>query len=1065
MSQPLEVYCYNWEIRKEEIDSELPDKIYAWCLDRKSRANLIRIENQNSSFVLKLPENIPIDWSNETVYKKIVDYIHFRIKTSRSNRDLTKCYPVAYKYEDKKMLCLYKGGKTSPTLTLYFHNNAQKYNAINYFKNPISMRGVHRDKLQYECLETSINIVRRYMTRNKVKYCQWFKAKVHLPKNRVSYLKHEYIMSDPIKPASEEENDKWALDGQPGVFTFDIECITDTKRMPNRDLIGHQIFSISCMYQRYMSLKETRKIVNLVLDGPTPTSSDRKKVTAPEGEEIRCFKSEKELLTGFYDLIAEFDPEIITGYNIYGFDNPYLWARTLKRRVKINPKASRLRLQKPFMKSDAWASKGYGHKSINQIILGGRIDIDVIFHVRASYKLRKNGLDYASKAILGTGKYDLPYFEMFAKYDRYILGKYLNEEKPQFENKNDFDEAMKGMNEIVKYNSVDTTITYAMFEKTGLFTTIREISNIVGINPENVLNRGQQMRGVSIIYDVCCKFGITMNKIHMDSGIEFEGGFVFDSKAGLWKYVICIDFASLYPSIIIANNICYSTLIEKSDWGKIKEGDYTAIIWTEKKSGIRREYRYVKKHIREGVLPHLLEYLLSNRSRVKKLMAAESDPITKSILNKKQLALKVCANSIYGLTGIDEKMGKLSLKPISTSVTACGRDYIKRSAKYVEEVLKGNVVYGDTDSIMFKIPGVNTAVMCIETGKRLAKEISHLYPTPIKFEFEKGGKMLAMTKKKYVYWKYNDYKYKNGKPNPEYGQYRDLENDPMAMEIRGNILVRRENCFWYQALYRKLLFNVLREKPLTDAYNSLSYKILKLIQNKVDAKNLVTFRAMGSNYKNDSYTSAKFLQCLKTRGKFLSPGERFGYIVSDLKELEIERKVQRKKVYIGEKMRLMEEYEESLKTTSPIEVDFSYYFGLASKKNVDQLWQCGYQKQLKPVNESLIEELYGNVINSALRYDLEGEIQDMLDEAGGSNEKVYYMIIEFIKSVNRYSPQHHKDIKKEFKKSRIKYITGRGITKMNIMDVTKTMFNVYRIWGAQKLISAISEIKQILSEC
>nr|QBK89571.1 MAG: DNA polymerase elongation subunit family B [Pithovirus LCPAC001] len=1056
MSTPLEVYCYNWEIRKEEIDSELPDKIYAWCLDRKSVPHLLRIENQVCSFILKLPEKYNgdlINWSNELVYKKVIDYISFRIKTSRSTRNLSKCYPVAFKYERKRMLCLYKGNKTYPTLTLYFHNNAQKYNTINYFKNPIKMRGVHsNEKLQYDCLETSINIVRRYMTRVKVKYCQWFRAKVNLPKNRVSYIDNEHIVSEPIVAASEEENDKWALDGQPGIFTFDIECITDTKQMPNSNLIGHQIFSISCMYQRYMAPKNTRTIVNLVL-GQAP---------APKGEQIRCFTSEKDLLSGFFDLIAEFDPEIITGYNIYGFDNPYLWKRILKRRVVINPRASRLKHQKPFMKGDAWFSKGYGHKSINQIILGGRIDIDVIFHVRASYKLRKNGLDYAAKAILGTGKYDLPYMEMFAKYDQYILGRYLNDQNPNLKTDADFEEAMKGLNEIVTYNSVDTTITYEILEKTGLFTTIKEISNIVGINPENVLNRGQQIRGVSIVYDVCHKFGITMNKIRMDSNIEFEGGYVFDSKAGLWKFVMCIDFASLYPSIILANNICYSTLIEHQDWDEIKEGDYNAIIWNEKKSGVRREYRYVKEHIREGVLPNLLKYLLSNRSRVKKLMAAESDPITKSILNKKQIALKTCANSIYGLTGIDEKMGKLSLKPISASVTACGREYIKRSAKYVEEELGGNVVYGDTDSIMFKIPGVDTAEKCIDTGNRLAKEISNLYPNHIKFEFEKGGKMLAMTKKKYVYWKYDDRKNINGKLNPKYAQYRDLENDPMALEIRGNVLVRRENCFWYQALYRELLYSVLREEALTKAFNNSSNKILNLVQSKVDTKNLVTFRAMGSNYKNNTYSSAKFLECLKSRGRFLSPGERFGYIVEDLKELEIERKIKKGKVYMGEKMRLMEEYEESVTSINPIKIDYGYYLGLASKKNVDQLWQCGYQKQLKPVNISLTEVLYGNVINSALRYDLEGEIQDMLEEADGNNEKVYYMIREFIKDVNRYSPQHHKDIKKAFVRNRSIYITGRDLIKMDIMNVTKTIFKAYQIGGENGIKIIIYKIKNIL---
>ena len=1044
MNQEIEVYCYNWEIRKELIESRNPDRIYAWCLNRKSEANLIRIENQPSYFILRLPEEIngkKIEW--KTHYNRILDYIDWRISVSRSNNNVTNCKPISHKFSYRKMMCTYQGDKTYPIITLIFSNSAQKYTVANYFKNPINMRGLSgKNKAKYDVLESHINVVRMYMTNMGCRYCQWFKAKVKPAKNKVSYLENEYIVEGPIKPIGDDITREWELDGKQGVFTFDIECRPDHKGMPNADFIGDQIFSISCMYTRYMSKKY--RIINLLL-GHSP---------APEGEEIRCFETEKELLEGFFDLIAETDPEIITGYNIYGFDNPYLWKRVLRRRCRINPRTSRLINQAPYMKDNNWHSKGYGYKQLNQIIFGGRFDIDVIFHVRANYKLKSNRLDFAARAILGKGKYDLPYIEMFNKYDKYTQSCYYKKYKSGVLSKADFKKSADGLYEIVKYNSVDTRITYEIFEKTGLLTTLREISNITGINPEDVLNRGQEMRGVSTIYNICKKYNIAMNKVKVGSNLEFTGGFVFKPIVGLWKYVICIDFSSLYPSIIIAYNISYDTILLEKDWGKVPIEKCNVIQWVEPKSGISREFRFVKKEIRDGVLPHLLRNILIKRSQVKKEMNAEKDPILKSVLNKKQMALKICANSIYGLTGVNEQWGKVSMKVLSTCVTAMGRQCIKASAKYVEDVMAGKVIYGDTDSIMFTLPGVNTGVDCIKRGHLAAKEISKLYPDPIKFEFEKAGKILTMTKKKYVYWIYHDDDRKDN-----FGTYRDLYNDVNATITKGNILVRRDNCEWYKKLYRYLLYGILEEKNTLNVFDEITNRILNIVEGRVDVKDLYIYAAMGSKYKNDKYPLPIFREELKKKGRYLAPGERFGFLITKINNKS-------GKIYVGEKMMLDDEYKDAILLKQKVpDIDYQYYFGLIAKKNVDQLWRSGFQKNLKTLHTEMIEGRYKNVIDACLRYDYDSYVSDLLDDHDNVYQRVFELIKNNIKKVNKDSPKHLKDLEKIYESTRkLENINGlsRSSVKIDIMYIVKTIFCAYRRGGIDTLKEYITKIRRII---
>merc|ERR1719343_1072422 len=145
--------------------------------------------------------------------------------------------------------------------------------------------------------------------------------------------------------------------------------------------------------------------------------------------------------------------------------------------------------------------------------------------------------------------------------------------------------------------------------------------------------------------------------------------------------------------------------------------------------------KFIKSDTRRGLLPLILEELLAARKRAKKAMAEATDPLTKSVLNGRQLALKISANSVYGFTGAT--VGQLPCLEISSSVTAFGRQMIDQTKNYVEAkytIQNGyehdaQVIYGDTDSVMVKF-GMDSIEKAMEFGKEAADMVSETFLRP-----------------------------------------------------------------------------------------------------------------------------------------------------------------------------------------------------------------------------------------------------------------------------------------------------------------------------------------------
>lgn len=153
--------------------------------------------------------------------------------------------------------------------------------------------------------------------------------------------------------------------------------------------------------------------------------------------------------------------------------------------------------------------------------------------------------------------------------------------------------------------------------------------------------------------------------VHQGHGTDeqYEGGTVIEPKRGYYNDPIAtLDFSSLYPSIIMAHNLCYTTLltVAKKKELNIPEDN----INTTPSNSL-----FVKSSVRKGILPEILENLLAARKRAKAELKQETDPLKQKVLDGRQYALKVSANSVYGFTGA--QMGKLPCLEISAVSYRC----------------------------------------------------------------------------------------------------------------------------------------------------------------------------------------------------------------------------------------------------------------------------------------------------------------------------------------------------------------------------------------------------------
>ncbi|XP_076851687.1 DNA polymerase delta catalytic subunit [Brachyhypopomus gauderio] len=655
----------------------------------------------------------------------------------------------------------------------------------------------------YSAYEANIDFEIRFMVDSGVVGCCW----IELPKGKYS-LREERTAGDddgaPCCPGkvslcqyevdvgwtnliSHPAEGDWQRIAPLRVLSFDIECAGRKGVFPEAEV--DPVIQIASMVQRQ---GEKEPFVRTVFT--------LRSCASIVGSQVICFSQENKLLQSWAEFVRTVDPDIITGYNIQNFDLPYLLNRAAALKVSLFPYLGRVRGIKSVLKDSSFQSKQMGRRENKTVNMEGRVQFDLLQVLLRDYKLRSYTLNAVSFHFLQEQKEDVQHSII-----------------TDLQNGNE-----QTRRRLAVYCLKDAYLPLRLLQKLMCVINYMEMARVTGVPLTYLLSRGQQIKVVSQLLRQAMKQNLVMPVVKSEGGEDYTGATVIEPVKGYYNVPITtLDFSSLYPSIMMAHNLCYTTLLQKGHEGKL---GLSADDFIKTPTGDL----FVKSSVRKGLLPEILENLLSARKRAKADLKEETDPFKKQVLDGRQLALKISANSVYGFTGA--QVGKLPCLEISQSVTGFGRQMIEQTKQLVESkytIANGyqadaKVVYGDTDSVMVKL-GVSSVEEAMTLGREAAKWVSSHFVPPIKLEFEKVYyPYLLINKKRYA------------------GLYFSSSSEHHdKMDCKGIETVRRDNSPLVANLINTCLQKILIDRDPDGAVSHAKEVISDLLCNRIDISQLV----------------------------------------------------------------------------------------------------------------------------------------------------------------------------------------------------------------------------------
>ncbi|KAL3808513.1 hypothetical protein ACHAXA_008334 [Cyclostephanos tholiformis] len=623
--------------------------------------------------------------------------------------------------------------------------------------------------------------------------------------NNVTKIEADIFFNEvvPRKPEGE-----WSKVAPLRILSFDIECQGRKGYFPEAE--RDPVIQIANSLSVYGDASNKCPIVQNVftLKGCLPIV----------GAQVISSNTEEDMLLKWRTFVHASDADIFTGYNVQNFDIPYLLDRAEALWTKKDPKLriftqwGRVKNAQTKKRETMFQSSAYGRRTNTETTVEGRVIFDMLPYMQRNHKLSSYSLNSVCAEFLSQQKEDVHHsiisdLQAGSDADRHRLAVYCLK---------------------------DAVLPQLLMEKLSVLINYVEMARVTGVPVSFLISRGQQIKVFSMILRKCRDVDLlvpTLKKSGNPNGDEgYEGATVLEPIKSYYEIPIAtLDFASLYPSIMQAYNLCYSTMLSPQEANRIDPSKF-------KRS--ENGHNFVNSNVKKGILPIILEELLSARKRAKKDMKNAPNEFEKSVQNGRQLALKISANSVYGFTGAG--VGQLPCVPIASSVTAYGRYLLETTKAYVEEHYtqaqgyehNATVVYGDTDSVMVKF-GTRTVAETFPLAIEAAKKCSDLFPDPIELEFEKVYyPYLLMNKKRYagLMWTQIDkYDY---------------------MDTKGLETVRRDNCALVREVIQTSLDKIIIERNVPSAINYVKGQIADLLQNKMDISRLVITKSLnkGAEY-------------------------------------------------------------------------------------------------------------------------------------------------------------------------------------------------------------------------
>jgi DNA polymerase elongation subunit (family B) len=505
---------------------------------------------------------------------------------------------------------------------------------------------------------------------------------------------------------------------------------------------------------------------------------------------IESYQTESEVLLAWKELVQKENPDIVIGYNIFGFDYEFMFRRAeetgcANEFLKLSRNNDELCGSKDkdtnkLKIEESTIQIASGQHDLKFIKMTGRLQVDLYNFFRREENLTSYKLDYVAGHFIGdyiksfehtsfkteikttnlTGLLEGSYIhleEIGHSVDYYDDGaKFkvvsINKEESKFKIDGIINPDMKkkvrwclakddvtpkdifrmtngtahDRSVIAKYCIQDCNLVHYLFNKVDVLTGFIEMAKICSVPINFLVLRGQGIKLTSYVAKKCREKRTlipVIEKGDLDEG--YEGAIVLDPKCDLYldNPVACVDYASLYPSSMISENLSHDSkvwtkeydlagnLIENGEWGEKDDNgnfiydnlpgyEYVNITYDTFKY-VRKSPKAAAEKVKSGtkicrfaqfpegkaIMPSILEELLMARKSTRKLIPQQNDEFMKNVLDKRQLGYKVTANSLYGQCGA--KTSTFYEKDIAACTTATGRLLLTYAKKIIEEC------YGD----------------------------------------------------------------------------------------------------------------------------------------------------------------------------------------------------------------------------------------------------------------------------------------------------------------------------------------------------------------------------------
>jgi DNA polymerase delta subunit 1 len=591
------------------------------------------------------------------------------------------------------------------------------------------------------------------------------------------------------------------------IMSFDLECYSSTGAFPNPTNAGDVVFQIGMTTGSFgSSAPLERKCLCL---------------KQTDGADCESFGSERELIERFGEYLAETDPDIITGWNIFGFDLEYLYKRATRNGVETlwgrrSDVPSELVIKN-------LSSSALGNNELKMVPMIGRYVFDLFQDIKREHKLESYSLNNVSKHFLNDQKNDMPVKEIFSRFA-------------------EGDPARLG--EVAAYCLKDTELPHAIMAKVCQIQNLVEMAKACWVPLAFLSERGQQIKVFSQMAYKARQLGFlipTFRRQGPSADDKYEGATVLDAQTGAYYGPItALDFASLYPSIMVAHNLCYSTLVMDPKYDNLPGVEYETF----------GPHKFAQGVV--SLLPTILTDLKAFRKKAKKLMAAAEGTPMEAVYNGQQLAYKISMNSIYGFTGASK--GMLPCVPIASTVTMRGRQMIEETKNYVEANFPGaNVRYGDTDSVMVEFDvqgrkGQDAIDYSWIQGEIAAEACTKLFKAPNDLELEKVYcPYFLYSKKRYAAKMYEGVSDRDGRPVLKEDGTRLVKFK--KIDVKGLQVVRRDSCPYVRETLKSLLGMILDSDDPRPVIQFAREASADLVAGKIPMEKLMMSKQLASEYK------------------------------------------------------------------------------------------------------------------------------------------------------------------------------------------------------------------------